>query len=76
MRDKWQSKQTVSDHDTVALGDGPDVDPAVFPSCGQQAAGASSESQTGNCAGVGLELLWRAKQMEMLSSVTIQYYKT
>lgn len=51
-----------SHHDAVGLADGPQVDPAVLPSCGQQAAGAFPQSQTGNAAGVSLELLCTATQ--------------
>lgn len=53
-------------HDAVGLADGPDVDPAVLSSCGQQAARAFPQSQTGNGAGVSLELLCTATKEEQI----------
>lgn len=49
-------------HNAVGLADGPDVDPAVLSSGGQQAARAFPKRQTGNPAGVSLELLCKATQ--------------
>lgn len=44
-------------HNAVGLAHGPQVDPAVLSAGGQQAAGALPQGQTGDCAGVSLELL-------------------
>lgn len=49
-------------HDAVGLADGPQVDPAVVSACGEQAPGAFTQRQTGNGAGVSLELLCQVTQ--------------